>query len=379
VYDRSVLPFLVAVETDPLRYHGEGAVQPGPLESAAAEQLLAHIAADLTRLFPAAAQFNLCLSGALYDQAQVLRPGWPLFAAMNKVSARRRRKADDAPCMLSIGASAGHMPTAALTPDPALPPGILQLLPLQLSGEQDAIGALEEQMEHRFMEEGQLSAHSARALENAFNIASTHVRFLTLTDLQAMLKMQLEHFGFGVLWALLDAALESAPDSGWLTGNGGQQFRWDGECVIARFETFDYWAREGGGNKLEDSVLGEAYSDWTREYRQVLVTLGAHGVTVHQQLPASADLLEGLYYVEDAGASGDAVPAITEHGGEALGTLAVTVVHEGRMSHYYPLAPEGSNALHAHLATLGVAHRGLSFPGSVCFERDRRRLTADCA
>lgn len=379
---RTTLPFLVAVETDPLRYHGEKALRPEPLDSGAAGQLVAHIGADLGKLFPQIGQVSLCLTGALYDQAQVLQPGWPLFRAMDEVFRRRQRRRSGEPgaepAMMSIGTSQGHMPLAALTPSAELPPGMLLLIPLQFSGDAADLAYFDEQMEGRFMEEGQLSPQSARALEAAFGVVTTHARFLTLTDLMAMLKLQLEHFGFAVLWELLDAALEDANDTGVLYGSRGQQFRWDGERVIARFESFDYWAREGGGRDLDDGDLGEAYIAWTREYRQLLVTLAAHGVPVAQKLAGAESLLEGLYFIEEAGPSGDKAPAITEHGGEAMGTVAVTVVHEGRMRHYYPLAPEGSNQLHSDLAQLGVAHQGLSYPGCICFDRQTRRLVPDC-
>jgi hypothetical protein len=380
---RTTLPFLVAVETDPLRYHGEQARWPKPLESAAAEQLVAHIGADLGKLLPRLGQVSLGLTAALYDQAQILQPGWPVFSAMDEVFRRRqRRRSDGHPdeaALMSIGMAQGHMPRAELTPSADLPPGRLLLIPLLLSGDATELAYFDEQMESRFMEEGQLSPESARALEAAFDVATTHARFLTLTDLLAMLKLQLDHFGFGVLWELLDAALEGAAETELLHGSMGQQFRWDGERVIARFETFDYWARQGGGRDTGAEKLGAAYIDWTREYRQLLVTLGAHGVPVAQKLAGPESFLEGLYFIEEAGTSGDSAPAITEHGGEAMGTVAVTVIHQGQMHHYYPLAPEGSNQLHSDLAGLGVAHQGLSYPGCICFDRQTRRLVADCA
>jgi len=375
------LPLLVAVETDPLRYHGEEALQPQPLDSSAAEQIVAHIAADLGKLLPNIGRASLCMTGALYDQTQILQPEWPLFRAMQEVFQRRQRSGKTAaqPTMMSIGTSQGHMPVADLTPAVDSPPGILQLIPLQLFGDAEDLAFFEEQMERRFMEEGQLSPQSARALESAFGITATHARFLTITDLLAMLKLQLEHFGFAVLWELLDAAIEKAAATETLSGSMGQQFRWDGERVIARFETFDFWASEGGGRELGAESLGKAYIDWTREYRQVMVTLDAHGVTVAQILAGSETLLEGHYLVETAGPSGDAAPAITEHCGEAMGTVAVTVVHDGQMRHYYPLAPEGPNKIHSDLARLGVAHHGLAYPGYICIDPLTRRLTDDCS
>ena len=379
--ERHRLPFLVAVETDPLRYHGEHAVRPAPLAMADAEQLLAHLAADLGKLFPDVNQHGLCFVGALYDQAQVLRPGYPLFRGMADVALRRWKERGAGSTgrtgLLSIGTADGHLPREELVPDPALPPGILQLLPLQLHGDTEALEALEDDMEHRFMEEGQLSPLSARALERAFGIATTHVRFLTVTDLFAMLKLQLEHFGFPALWTLIDAALEDAPALE-VSGSAGQRFRWAEGAVHAEFQTFDHWALEGGGRDLPAGELASAYLAWTREYRQLLVTLAAHGITVQQHLPGEKEPLKGLFLEESGAPAGPQANAITEHDGGELGTLAVTVARDGELRNFYPLAPEGSNALHEHLAELGIAHQGLSFPGRLCFDPAQRRLAADC-
>ena len=104
-------------------------------------------------------------------------------------------------------------------------------------GPAEEAGALEDSMEHLFMDQGQLSAHSAKGLEASFGIASNHARFMTLTDLQALLRMQLEHFGFLGLWQLLDAAMESGEDSLEVRGREGQRFRWDAPVVRATTAT----------------------------------------------------------------------------------------------------------------------------------------------
>jgi hypothetical protein len=296
---------------------------------------------------------------------------------MADVARRRWKRHGQRTGLLSIGTADGHLPREELVPDPALPPGMLQLLCLQLHGRADALHTLEDEMEHRFMEEGQLSPLSARALERAFGVKTTHVRFLTVTDLLAMLKLQLEHFGFPALWTLIDAALEDAPSCE-VRGEGGQRFRWVDGAVHAEFETFDHWARHGGGRELPAESLEGAYLAWTREYRQLLITLTAHGIRVMQHLPGSGEPLTSLFLEEPGAAAGERPNAITEHDGGELGTLAVTVAQDGRLRHFYPLAPEGSNALHTHIAGLGIAHEGLSFPGKICFDPEHRRLAADC-
>jgi len=73
---------LVGIETDPTRYHGENASRPALLDRLAAEQMLAHIATDLTGMFPAINRCSLSIAGALFDQTQVLRPQLPVFSAL---------------------------------------------------------------------------------------------------------------------------------------------------------------------------------------------------------------------------------------------------------------------------------------------------------
>lgn len=371
------LPFLVAIETDPLRYHGENGHAPEPLSAAATEQLIARIAADLAELFPTVRRESFCITGVLYDQAQLLRPGWPIFDAMAEVARARRGREAHAPSMLSIGASDGDLPHGDLAPDRDVPPGILQLLPCMVLGDGNALAGLEDDMEHRFLEEGQLSPKTSQALEQAFQIGVAHARFMTLTDLQAMLKLQLEHFGFGGLWTLLDAALEADPTPQTVSGAVGQHFHWDGGQVVAEFETFDHWAKHGAGKDVEAERLVPAYADWTREYRQYLVTLAAHGVTVEQRQAADNQVLDGSFLDEPAGAAPEGPCSITEQGADELGLVAVTLAFEGQLHHFYPLVPEGLNAIHDHIRSLGARDLALAFPAALSHDPVQRRLVPE--
>ena len=118
---------LVAVETDATRYYGPEASRPRVLGAADAEQMLSHVAADLKSLLPEISACSLIATGALFDQTQVLRPGFPVFKALEGVSVSqdsRRFK----PGLVSIGAAAGKMPVSALQPLENIPLGLLQLL-----------------------------------------------------------------------------------------------------------------------------------------------------------------------------------------------------------------------------------------------------------
>lgn len=372
------LPFLVAVETDPTRYHGENPVTPGVLGARSAEQLMAHIATDLAAMFPEVSRLTMSMTGALFDQTQILQPGLPLFDAMQAITEKRLGKSTYSPSMVSIGSSNGHMPHADLQPDAGIPPGVLQLIACTLTGPDESIRDIEEAMEHRFMEEGQLSPKSASGLENAFGIASTHARFMTLTDLMAMLKLQLEHFGFGGLWTLLDAAMEVSAERIEACGSAGQSFSWQDGRIVAQFQTFDYWGNHGAGSDRPSEEMVQGYVDWTREYRQYLVTLEAHNIKVTQQLPDTDVSLEGAFFVESGTARVGGEPAsITEHSSPDLGLIAITVVQDGQIRHYYPLQPEGMNLILEEVFANGGARDGISFPGTICLDSANRRLSAD--
>jgi hypothetical protein len=196
--------FLVAIETDATRYHGEHASRPRLLNDNDASQMLAHLATDLSAQFPQIKSCSLCLPGALFDQTQLLRPEYPVFSALELNL--EENPDDGGPSRRAIGEKAGRMPSD-LQPSPEIPLGILQTLPIVCMGEASVITELSEEMEHRFLESGQCSAHTAKALEANFRIVVNHARFMTVTDLNAMLHLQLEHFGFLPLWQLLDTAM----------------------------------------------------------------------------------------------------------------------------------------------------------------------------
>jgi hypothetical protein len=374
---------LVAIETDATRYYGPQARRPALLDRNDADQMLQHIAADARALLPGIAECSLVAAGALYDQTQVLRPGLPVYEALEAMAACRAAAPAAAafrPALVSIGAEGGRMPDAALEPDDAIPLGLLQLLPVVVHGPAETVQELGQVMEYRFLEEGQLSAHSAAWLQRAFDIRLTHARLMTLTDLSAMLRMQLDHFGFLPLWELLDAAL--AGQSGLLavTTPSGQAWEWRDGAVHTRFESFDHWANEGRGSGLGTArmALAGGYGDWTREVRQYLSTLRAHRVPVHFHLPGADTVLEGTFFCERSGleaAAGDAT--VTHHSFGDLGTVAITAVTADGVENYYPLGARGLNDIQAQLRHRAQVGLSVAFPGTIVYDEHSRRLRPD--
>ena len=372
---------LVAIETDATRYHGEHASRPRLLERSESEQVLAHLAADLANLFPEITRCSLTMPGALFDQTQLLQPGYPVYGALESLLKQATGDRPPQPCLLSLSADAGRMPSTELQPEPDIPLGLLQTLPLVVSGDPGLVTQLSGLMEYHFLEQGQLSAHSAKGIEANFEITLSHARFMTLTDLHAMLRLQLEHFGFLPLWELLDAALSGRAEKLAALGRCGQRFTLRDGSVYCRFETFDYWANRGSGRDHSglSQILAKAYTDWTREYRQYLTTLKAHAVPVIQYLPQRKDdPLEASFLIEESPLNpGRDVAQLTEHNSGDLGTIAVTVAHDTRQLNYYPLSPAGLNDLHASIRASGHSSSGVSFPGCINYDEDARRLIPD--
>jgi hypothetical protein len=370
---------LVAIETDATRYYGADATRPKRLTKADAEQMLAHLAADLKALLPAISGCSLIAPGVIYDQTQILRPGFPVFRALEAVSVNRSTERFR-PGLVSVGTQGGKMPVSGLEPFRDIPLGLLQLLPVVIQGPGGLVDELGQAMEYRFLEEGQLSAHSAAWLETAFGVSINHARLMTLTDLSAMLRMQLDHFGFLPLWELLDAALDERGDPLTVTATGGVSFEWRGESVHTTFESFDHWAREGGGSAVsaERQALAAGYGEWTREVRQYSTTLRAHGVDLRFHHPDDLRELDESYLVEDTAIEAPPGAAVlTEHSFEDLGTVAVTAVESGRIRNYYPLRPQGLNDLHAALRSRVPGGQTVAFPGTILHDTGSRRLIPD--
>jgi hypothetical protein len=371
------VPILVAIETDATRFHGEHPNRPRTLSRTASEQMLAHLSTDLASLFPEITRCSLTMPGALYDQTQLLRPGYPVFQAL-KSSMEECSGVGDPPLQLGLGVRQGKMPVPDLEPLANIPLGLLLILPMLVSGAAELTRDLSLRMEHQFLESGQVSAHSAQGLEANFGIPVTHARFMTITDLHAMLRMQLEHFGFLPLWELLDAALNDRTELLEVHGRSGQRLHWQAGAVRCEFETFDYWACHGSGRKqpAAERVLAKEYADWTREYRQYLTTLQAHAIPVLQYLPQhETEPLESSFLVEEAraGQAGNSAQ-VTEHSSGELGTIAVTVTTQGRQLNYYPLTPAGLNDLHASIREAGFSSGGVAFPGCINYDARTRRL-----
>ena len=124
--------------------------------------------------------------------------------------------------------------------------------------------------------------------------------------------------------------------------------------------------------------LAEAYSNWTRTMRQYLTTLKAHGLDVVFHHPEDGSVLDGSFFREPGfDKPGTRWTAITEHSFGDLGVIAVTLAEDDEVINYYPLSAPGLNDLHADIRTRVHAGHTVSFPGTLLYDENQRRLLAD--
>jgi hypothetical protein len=251
------------------------------LSREAAEALGGHAAIDLQRLLPGIGDIDLALAAAHFDPAELLRPGWPVHAALSEIA--QRAPGSGRGRVIALGAHADIMPLPALQPDAALLGGPLRVLPFALLGEAAAIAELGRTMEERLLETGMAGAATALFAQNAFGARLEHVRYLSLHDLVAMIAMQYEHAGLPALWPLIEAALLAPESDEWLDAPPEPLLHWhDGEVRAARM-AFDAWCEQGFAPEHTGAMaLPRAFAAHEARWRQYRAVLGVHGIAVRE-------------------------------------------------------------------------------------------------
>ncbi len=170
-----------------------------------AERLVGELAADLAGHVPAVRALDFVAVGALYDQAQLLRPQWPLHAAL--AEALDRLPEAGGARVIALGAHEGRMPSAALEPEEALLGSPMLVVPCLLAGRPERAAEVGHQLETELLDRGLAGASLALALGDAFGVRVSHARHMTTFDLCAMACAQYGHAGLAAIWQVIEAAL----------------------------------------------------------------------------------------------------------------------------------------------------------------------------
>lgn len=360
---------VLTLELDLGRSRTDG-IPPAPLTRAEASRVADTIAADLGRLVPDLTALGLVVPGALYDQTELMRPGFPLLTALEDVFRGTLRDASFQPQLVALGSDDGRaFSLAALNPERRPGSGPLLMLPFTFVGPRERIGTLAGQLENDLLQRGSASPATRRTLESAFGVQAVNLSYATVGDLCALLKVQLESVEFGGLWELLEHAFFRREGPCDVTLPTGNRFVFDGERVWTPFFSFDDWAQIGPGAATPGDALMEGYVAWAKRQRQYLAALATYRLPVQQVLGEgggggtgstlatlrAASRLDGDYVVETVvrveGATAEHRLLITNQFDDDVGTLAYTVAaldgagHLLALEHHYPLSSQGLAAI----------------------------------
>ena len=357
---------VLAVEVD-------GSARPGGQTSTAlgrqAAMLLAEaMGADLSRLEPAVADCALVLAGALYDQIEVLRPGFPLLEALETIHrAGLRETPGFVPGIIALGVEAGRrFPVAALNPGGDHWRGPLLLTPAVLVGPVATVDSVVASLEPRLLHEGRAGPPLREALAQHFGIRPVHVSYATLADLCALLNVQLENAGLLPLWELLQHAFVEHPGSARIELPEGNRFQLQDKVVTSPFLSLARWALDHP-EPVPERTAG--YLRWTQLQRQYATALDAYGLAVQQGVEhdqaagATAGWLRETARDRSDTVHGPAALVVTEHSHPALGIVAYSADLRDeaggllRRDHYYPLRADALEPLLGHLEALAAAAR----------------------
>jgi len=248
------------------------------LDSAEAGPLAARVAEDLAGFAPAVTGLDLALVAGLFDPVELLRPGWPLHAELERLTAQA--PASGAARVIAFGAREGQVP-AALQPAADYAGGPLRLLPFVLRGDAATVAAVGERFEQDLLEQGMAGAATALLAQERFGAAVEHARYLTVHDLAAMMAMQYEHAGLAPVWPLLETALLAPGQEAWLDAPPEPLVRVaGGRAHIALFDDESWLADGYAPAGLDRDALSRAFDRFQMRQRQIAALLEAHGLEV---------------------------------------------------------------------------------------------------
>jgi len=228
------------------------------LDLATTSEIAAFAARDLERFAPGADAHALGVAGVLFDPVELLRPGWPVHAALGQLLSTAPGQA-----IGRVVAFAGDGLPEALWPDPAHADGPLRLLPWALRGPLSTLEPVSHALEATLLDTGMAPADLALALQAAIGVPVEHVRYLTGHDLAALMAMQYEHAGLGAIWPLVEAAVYGDEGEVWLDAPPEPLIRLHGgHARIAVVDGVDIHVK--------------------RRTRQLRAVLEAHGVGVEE-------------------------------------------------------------------------------------------------
>ncbi|WP_108470272.1 hypothetical protein [Rhodanobacter thiooxydans] len=339
-----------------------------------AAELAALVASDLHALVPQVDVARLALAGALFDQVELLRPGFPVWATLDELA--RRVPRNHLGNVVAFGSHDGHMPLPSLEPSPTYAAGPIRLLPMHLLAPAEQAEELSEQLEIQLVGRGEAGALTADWLMRTLGIRLEHVRYLSRNDLLALTCVQYEHVNLAPLWALLETALLTPDREETTMSARGLALRYaDGKVLV---QPPSQWLAAQTGDSAERT---HDFAGIVFELRQYAALLDAHQLPLQLQPDATRQTEAAAGYLLETLAAADPgydPPALFAHEAPGLGVVAVTLAQRGEggharaLAHGYPLQPRALGPLLARLADRYAIAAELHALGRIVLDADGR-------
>jgi hypothetical protein len=315
-----------------------------------AAELAELVAVDLHGLVPQVGEARLAVAGALFDQVELLQPGFPVWATLEELARRVPRGQLDN--VVAFGSHEGHMPAQPLEPSPMFADGPMRLLPMSLLAPEALAEELSEQLEIQLVGRGEAGALTADWLMRTLGTRLEHVRYFSRNDLLALTCVQYEHVNLASLWTLLETALLTPYREETAMTARGLTLRYAEGRVFAQSPAQWLALRSGDPAQAAHDFAGIVF-----ELRQHAALLEAHALPLQLEGADSLDEAAPGYLLETVAAvdPAQAPPTLYAHEAAGLGVIAVTVAQRAGagmrvLAHGYPMRPQGLAALLAALA-----------------------------
>jgi len=248
------------------------------LIQAEAGELAAMLARDLAKWVPEVRDCDFTVLAALFDPVEILRPGFPLHAELERLTAQAPGQGSAR--VIALGANENSLPEA-LAPSSEFAEGPFRLVPFLLRGDAELIKNVGEQLEASLLDIGMAPADTALFAQENFKVQIEHARYLTVHDLAAMMAMQYEHASLKNVWPLIETALLAPDEQCWCDAMPDPLALYrDGEIHMTLIDADDWQTLGYCGEENNPERCEFLFEQFEMRQRQMAALFQAHGLEV---------------------------------------------------------------------------------------------------
>ena len=248
------------------------------LQQARAGELAALLARDLAKWVPEVRDCDFTILAALFDPVEILRPGFPLHAELERLTAQAPGQGQAR--VIALGTNENALPET-LSPSQEFAEGPFRLVPFLLRGDSELIRNVGEELESRLLDIGMAPADTALFAQENFKAQIEHARYLTVHDLAAMMAMQYEHAGLKNVWPLIETALLAPDEICWCDAMPEPLALYrDGEIHMTLLDADDWQILGYCADEISPERCEFLFEQFEMRQRQMAALFQAHGLEV---------------------------------------------------------------------------------------------------